>query len=252
VLLAGPGDSTRIVYHYLASRFEGLVAIVESPVPRFELAKRRARRFGWVTVAGQMAFVGAAVPVIRRLSLPRIDEIVRSEGFDTSDIDGAKSVQSVNSAESVTMLRELDPAVVVVNGTRIISESVLSSVGCAFVNMHAGITPRYRGVHGGYWALSDQRRDLVGTTVHVVDPGIDTGGVLAQGFFEPGPQDTFATYPYLHLACGLPLLAQSVREIVEGRDPQPVPSRDTSGESTLRFHPTIWGYLGARMTRGVR
>src|SRR5438093_9923670 len=42
---------------------------------------------------------------------------------------------------------------VVVNGTRIISEAVLTASDAVFINMHAGITPKYRGVHGGYWAL---------------------------------------------------------------------------------------------------
>ncbi len=54
--------------------------------------------------------------------------------------------------------------------------------------MHAGITLRYRGVHGGYWALAEQHPEWVGTTVHLVDPGIDTGGILAQSTFERVPR----------------------------------------------------------------
>ena len=82
------------------------------------------------------------------------------------------------------LLDSLRPDLVVVHGTRIISARVLASAGCPVVNMHAGITPRYRGVHGGYWALAEQHPDWVGTTVHLVDAGIDTGGILAQNTFE--------------------------------------------------------------------
>ena len=82
--------------------------------------------------------------------------------------------------------------------------------------MHAGITPAYRGVHGGYWALAEGRTDLVGTTIHLVDEGIDTGGVIEQASFSPTEADTFVTYPYLHTAAGLPPLIEAVRGILRG------------------------------------
>jgi folate-dependent phosphoribosylglycinamide formyltransferase PurN len=37
-------------------------------------------------------------------------------------------------------------------------------------------------VHGGYWALAENNPQLVGTTVHFVDTGIDTGEVIEQSF----------------------------------------------------------------------
>ena len=165
------------------------------------------------------------------------------------------------------MLRDLAPTVVVVLGTRIISPAVLAAVDCPFVNTHAGITPRYRGMHGGYWALTEGRPDLVGTTVHLVDAGIDTGAVLARTYFAPGPQDSIATYPYLHLASGLPALAEQVARLVAGGGAEPTsqapvpPSSATSdapglapvpGESRLWWHPTLWGYLARRWRSGVR
>ena len=103
-------------------------------------------------------------------------------------------------------MAEAEPDLVVVHGTRIIAERVLREIAVPVVNVHAGITPRYRGVHGGYWAFADGRPELAGTTVHLVDAGIDTGGILGQTTFERGQDDTIATYPLLHLACGLPVL----------------------------------------------
>jgi folate-dependent phosphoribosylglycinamide formyltransferase PurN len=147
------------------------------------------------------------------------------------------------------MLRRLGPKVVVINGTRIISAETLRCVDATFINIHAGITPLYRGVHGGYWALAEGRPDLVGTTVHVVDSGVDTGTVLEQVRFTPSPGDSFVTYPYLHTAAGIAPLLRAVRRALEGTlQPRPaagVPSR-------LRYHPTLWGYLSTRIRRGVR
>jgi folate-dependent phosphoribosylglycinamide formyltransferase PurN len=252
VLLAGPGDSTNIVYNYLSQRFTDVVAVVEDPVPRMEIARRRAKRLGWATAAGQVVFVVVAMPLLQWQGRRRVTQILEESGFDVTPIADLNTVGSVNSEESIGLLRELDPAVIVVNGTRIISRSVLSAVDCTFINTHAGITPRYRGVHGGYWALRDHRRDLVGTTVHLVDPGIDTGGVLAQGTFESGPEDSIATYPYLHLVCGLPLLADCVKQVVDGEMPTQVASLDDSGDSILRWHPTFLDYLHGRFKDRVR
>jgi folate-dependent phosphoribosylglycinamide formyltransferase PurN len=253
VLLAGPGVSTSIVYHHLAARFPGVAVVMERPVDRLTLARRRARRIGWVTVVGQVAFITVAMPILAYRARSRVRTIVTEAGMNVQDITDVTLVPSVNDPGTVDLLRRLAPDVVVVNGTRIISRSVLESVACPFVNLHMGITPSYRGVHGGYWALAEGRPDLVGTTVHIVDAGIDTGTVLAQERFTVTPRDSIATYPYLHLAYGLPALAEHVDGILAGRD---VPEGDLgaadAGPSRLRWHPTLWGYLWKRLTRGAR
>jgi methionyl-tRNA formyltransferase len=117
--------------------------------------------------------------------------------------------------------------------------------------MHAGITPRYRGVHGGYWALAEHHPDWVGTTVHLVDPGIDTGSILGQVTFQVSRQDTIATYPDLQLAHGLPLLAAQTDRVMAGLDLEPLPTSVATGTG-LYYHPTLWGYLWRRLRYGVR
>jgi Formyl transferase len=251
ILLAGPGDASHIVFHHLAARVGPVHAVVEDPVSRWTLATRRARRVGWVEVAGQMAFVGGAMPVLRLLGRDRIDAICRAGDLDRSPIGGAHPVPSVNDPATAALVRRLEPDVVVVNGTRIISKATLDAIDAPVVNMHAGVTPRYRGVHGGYWALAEGRPEEVGTTVHLVDPGIDTGGVLGRATFEPGPGDSIATYPYLHLAAGLPVLDDVVSRLLAG---QPVGELDPlpGADSRLRYHPALWSYLVRRIRSGVR
>ncbi len=252
VLLAGPGDTTDIVANYLAARVADLEVIVEHPPSRTRMARRRAQRVGWPEVAGQVLFVAAGLPLLRRCGRGRIGQIISGSGLDTTPYRGTHTVGSVNDAPTVELLRSMAPAAVVVQGTRIISPTVLAAVGCPFINVHAGITPRYRGVHGGYWALAEGRPDMVGTTVHLVDQGIDTGAVLARARFDPTPRDTIATYPYLHLAAGLPLLADQVDRVLAGQAPTPADDGAVEGGSRLYLHPTVWGYLVRRLRRGVR
>ncbi len=253
VLLAGPGFPTAIVYRYLAPRLPGLVLVTEEPVPRLQLARRRARRLGWPSVAGQVALVTLLMPWLTHRSKPRARAILRSAGLDDRAVAPQHHVSSVNSPEAHQLLGRLQPALVILQGTRIVSGETLRCVPAPFVNLHAGLTPRYRGVHGGYWALAEGRPDLVGSTVHLVDQGIDTGGILAQATFRAEPEDSIATYPYLHLACGLPLLARAAAAFLAGEPPAEVGPLDGAGESSvLRSHPTLWGYLARRVLAGVR
>jgi methionyl-tRNA formyltransferase len=139
--------------------------------------------------------------------------------------------------------------VVLLNGTRIIARRVLEQVPAVFINMHSGITPGYRGVHGAYWALARGDRGRCGVTIHLVDAGIDTGAVLEQATFEPGPEDSFVTYPYHQLSVGLPLLERAAVAALRGElRGRPAPADD----SRLWSHPTIGQYLANLIRRGVR
>lgn len=253
LLLASPCSSTNVVFHALAGAFGEFPVVMEPPQSRWTLVKRRAKRLGIPTVIGQLLFSVLVVPVVGRRGRTRIAAIAAEHGLDLSSIGRpVQSVPSVNSDEARALLRRLDPSVVVVNGTRIISEETLGCVDATFVNVHMGITPQYRGVHGGYWALAEGRPELVGTTVHVINRGIDTGPILGQATFPVTPADSFATYPYLHLHAGLPLLVTAVRSLLAGEEPKPLPPMSGAGPSTLRSHPTLWGYAGARLRRAVR
>jgi folate-dependent phosphoribosylglycinamide formyltransferase PurN len=251
VLLAGVDPVSRIVYHALAREFPIAAVILEDRVPRSQLIRRRLKTLGLATVAGQVLFMALALPWLRRTGARRIEALMREHGLDDSPIPGPiVQVASVNSDEARDAIRQAEPDVVVVNGTRIISPETLAATSAQFLNMHAGITPLYRGVHGAYWALCERRPDLAGTTVHLVNKGIDTGAVIGQATFPVAREDSFATYPCLHTASGLPLLIDAVRQALEGKlttskNPKKLPSR-------LRSHPTLWGYLARRARLGVR
>src|SRR5206468_1975891 len=82
-------------------------------------------------------------------------------------------------------------------------------------------------VHGAYWALAENDATHCGVTVHLVDAGIDTGGILAQSQITPTARDNFATYGMLQTAIGLRLLRDVVlpRLLAGDRATQPAPAR---------------------------
>jgi folate-dependent phosphoribosylglycinamide formyltransferase PurN len=251
VLLAGPGESTDIMMNFLTERVPDLVVIAEEPPSRLQMARRRARRVGWLAALGQVLFVAFLQPALRRQGGVRRQAILDAASVDDRPREPDHRVPSVNDGRVVALLSSLAPTLVIVNGTRIIASRVLEAAGCPVVNVHAGITPRYRGVHGGYWALAEGHPEWVGTTVHLVDPGIDTGGILAQTVFEVTAEDSFSTYPTLHLVHGLPLLASQVNKALTGSALEAGQPSIAAG-SSLYYHPTLWGYLWCRWRRGVK
>ena len=209
------------------------------------------KRLGFWTTAGQVLFRAVVVPILRITSRARVREIRRQFALDGSAIppEVVIRVESANSEQVISALRELDPAVVVVNGTRILTPAVLHAVSCKFINIHAGITPLYRGVHGAYWALVQRRPADCGVTVHLVDTGIDTGDIIAQAQIACGPRDNFVTYPSLQIGTAIPLLMEAVRAAQRG---ELRPRHTAPGASRLWSHPTMAEYIRNRVQLGVR
>lgn len=242
-LICGKGATSLAVANALSTRFGKVPILVEGKESRAKFLGRRIRRLGFFKVLGQLAFISTIPPILQRLSRARIAEIVRESGLTLSSevLADAKQVESANSAEAIGWLKALEPKVVVINGTRILSRRVLSATDAIFMNTHCGVTPEYRGTHGGYWALRSGKIEACGVTVHLVDAGIDTGDILAQQVIHPTSQDNFATYPYLQIAAAIPDLLRSVDDALQGRHK---PYR-REGESCLWYHPTLWEYLVA-------
>tara|TARA_B100001057_G_C22856691_1_gene952941 strand:+ start:916 stop:1704 length:789 start_codon:yes stop_codon:yes gene_type:complete len=46
------------------------------------------------------------------------------------------------------------------------------------INIHAGVSPYYRGADCNFWALYDNNPHLVGSTIHFLSKGIDSGPIL--------------------------------------------------------------------------
>ncbi|MBK9195876.1 MAG: formyl transferase [Flavobacteriales bacterium] len=250
VVLAGPGAPSNILVHSLRSHFQLAGVIMEGPQDKWQLLKRRAARIGWMKTTGQVFFLLAVVPILKWTSAKRRNEILRSHGLNVGELPetGVTHVTSVNDESTIAALQGLRPDVVVVSGTRVIRHQLLSAVDVPFLNIHAGITPRYRGIHGLYWALMNDDAANAGVTVHLVDKGIDTGGVIAQAHVPHAPADNFTTYPLLQLAKGIELLTAALHDHADGK----FNGHRREMDSRLWHHPTLLQYLTGRWRKGVK
>jgi methionyl-tRNA formyltransferase len=216
VVLASRSRTSYLLINHLAAQFEIAAVIFEAPQTR-KLLRYRLKTLGWWQVTQQLLFSVYDRAVIRPQSRPRIDALLA--GHDDSAPDArlrCVDVENVNSDAVMALLGEVQPACVVVSGTGIIRKKVLA-LAPTFINIHVGITPRYRGVHGGFWAIYENRPDLVGVTIHRVDPGVDTGAIIAQATVTVDAQtDTFRTLPVKQYLAGLPLLSEAVGAALAG------------------------------------
>ncbi|MEO5333931.1 MAG: formyl transferase [Magnetococcus sp. YQC-5] len=85
----------------------------------------------------------------------------------------------INHPEVVALAERLEPDLIVVFGTSLIREPLLSRARHAMINLHGGLSPHYRGADCTFWALANQEPEQVGCTLHFIDPGIDTGKLVA-------------------------------------------------------------------------
>ncbi|MBD3627493.1 formyltransferase family protein [Cyclobacterium sp.] len=250
LLLGNYSFSTRVVYNYLRQNFGLDQVILEKKENLSIFLKRRVKRMGIWKVFGQLLFQGLVIKFLILNSKRRKNELVRKYALDESEIqkDHAYHVNSVNDEETVQLIKHLKPELIIVNGTRILSGKVIQAAGCPMLNTHAGITPKYRGVHGGYWALLQRDLENCGVTVHLIDTGIDTGGIVAQAKIKPTIKDNFTTYSIQQLGEGTKLLKKVINDYFDNG----IQTMGGASESKLYYHPTIWAYFKGWIKLGVK
>ena len=89
------------------------------------------------------------------------------------------AVPHINHPEVVTLARQLQPDLVAVFGTSLIRGELLKHGRLGIANLHGGLSPEYRGADCTFWALYNGEPQKVGCTLHWIDAGIDTGGLIA-------------------------------------------------------------------------
>ena len=249
VMLVGGDHSSYAIYNALKNTYNITNVILEEPKSKKEFIKRRIKKLGLLTVIGQVLFQKLIVPFLNKESKLRIEQIKNDNNLQFTDFDKVKliDVSSANSEECIKKLQEINPDIVIVNGTRIISKKVLNSIKGTFINTHAGFTPLYRGIHGAYWSKIN-KDGYCGVSVHLVDPGIDTGGILYQSLIETKEEDNFVSYTYLQLAKGIELMKLAINDLLKNEH-----KIVTNGlNSKFWTHPTIWFYLKHRLINKVK
>lgn len=88
--------------------------------------------------------------------------------------------ESVNSAESVALLRQLQPDVLVVcDYGQILRPAALAAAAHGGINLHGSLLPKYRGAAPVNWALLQGEQETGVTVIHMT-PQLDAGPMVAR------------------------------------------------------------------------
>ncbi|MDQ6433006.1 formyltransferase family protein [Mesorhizobium sp. LHD-90] len=236
------------IVNALSARFGPVTVILEQPESKWAILKRRARRQGWLSVAGQIGTM-VVIRTSKVLLARRLAAVAVETGFDATPPKPERTVEilSANSPEFLDALRRLAPEAVLLAGCRLLKSETLAGISCPVLNYHAGITPKYRGMNGGYWALATGDAENFGTTVHLADAGVDTGAILYQERGKPSKSDTIATYALTQAAFSREIIVRALQDALTGK----LVPVDTGLPSRQWYHPTLWRYLWTGLIRNV-
>ncbi len=220
-VLACPGAAQYALVNRLAARHRVVAVVLEDRkrVLARTLLKRILKQGPW-TVLNQLTFKVVDVLVFQPKASVVAREVLLAETmFSESLLPEAIVVRtaSVNSSETVKSLAMAKPDVVVVSGTSILGRPLLDALrGTLIINIHCGVTPRYRGSHGAFWAAVNRDWENLGTTIHLIDEGLDTGAILAQKTIKANPEDNPRTLALKQNAAGIELALQVIHEFKSG------------------------------------
>jgi folate-dependent phosphoribosylglycinamide formyltransferase PurN len=136
-------------------------------------------------------------------------------------------VDGVNSAEALAAVTRLQPDLILVYGTSIVGDEVLGRARRLALNMHTGLSPRYRGTDCAFWPLVNREPEQIGATVHECTPAVDGGAIFAVATADCAPDDGLHDVFARAVAKGADLYVETVERYLAGDlagDPQDLSS----------------------------
>lgn len=104
-------------------------------------------------------------------------------------------LNDVNDPEFVDKLRGMEPDIIVsAYFDQIMKEEVFATPKMGTINFHPGFLPDFPGPSATFWAMKNHGN--VGSTVHYVDAGIDTGNIISQNVISQGAATTVIGMDY--------------------------------------------------------
>ena len=231
VILTGSDIQHRYVARALAD-LPGLLAIVVTEQPHLSFIKRvrRARRrFGLGGMLSR-ALLKLTLRVTGETSRRRADLArVLGEPEFPENVPMFRTI-GVNSEQTQALLRRLAPDILCVYGTYIVSEATLSIASQLALNLHTGISPRYRGADCEFWPLHEREPNFVGATVHICTSDLDGGAVFGTATARLGAEDGIGAVFGRCVVAGSALYKRVVDNLITTREINSFPQDLSAGK----------------------
>ena len=174
-LLRGDDYHNRYLDQLLRKRFDVVLTIIEPGDAQRKSLRRRGKLRD--AIAAEYHRARRSVLGLQRYrkrffsSLAEISE----DDFDAMHVI---RTDSINSPLVQAALEETSIDVCILTCVSILSRNTLEAIDAPVLNIHGGHLPDYRGCHCFFFALYDGQFDKIGSTIHFVDTGIDTGDIV--------------------------------------------------------------------------
>jgi methionyl-tRNA formyltransferase len=156
-------------------------------------------------------------------------------------------VDDHNSPACREMLVNFGPELLVLGGTRILRSHILAVPPLGTLNAHPGLLPWLRGSSSVAWALY---KDLpIGSTVHFVERGIDTGPILSSRELPVRRGETYEQIVRRVLTLSGELMAEALALLAAGKA-RAIPQDPTTGETLRVIPPECLAEAKAKLARG--
>lgn len=143
----------------------------------------------------------------------RADPIAPDGGRVVRRLDGA----SLNASETADVFDAQDVDVVVVYGSGMIKQPLIDRFAGRMINMHLGLSPYYRGTATNFYPLLNEEPEYVGATIHMIDPGIDSGPIVHHARPDITADDMPHTVGCKAILAGIDKTLQALHEVETGR-----------------------------------
>lgn len=97
--------------------------------------------------------------------------------------------ENLNTEASVGFLKKINPDIVLVFGTHLIKEPLFSALPQDTINLHLGLSPRYRGDATLFWPFYFLEPFFAGSTFHYIVNEPDAGAIIHQSVPELQVED---------------------------------------------------------------
>ncbi len=158
----------------------------------------------------------------------------------------AAEVDSINSADSIAILRENKIDLPIYAGAGILRKPLIEAAPLGVLNAHMGLLPAYRGMNVSEWAAWNG--DAVGCSVHLIDSGIDTGDILLVREVDISVAGNVIELRKLVDEAQIELLGEVVRYVLAtGKLPKRRPQSQSEGLQYFTMHPALLEKLNHRL-----
>jgi len=240
-----PPDTRRKVVvfcdrYYNPSKIE-LVEAIADAFPRWELTviqevppRRRwprfrgmLRRWAREPVSYPIRAIGSLAGRIQR---PRAGRSPVGLAGSLAEIDRPNveyvRVDRLHREATLHLVEDLSPWLGISIGAPILKRSLFAIPEQGTINIHKSLLPAYRGMPPGFWELHDGA-PVSGVSIHWVDDGLDTGGLVTQRPLTIAPYSTPKGLAAELDLLGIRVLLEALRRIDQGdvsSEPQGVPA----------------------------